>query len=197
MDAISVGNATKRSALPVRAFESVQSPSAVNNRSWFLIYTKASQESVANANLIRQQYETFLPLKQTTRKRSGVVKRAIEALFPRYLLVRLSAMHDNWGPIRSTTGVCNFVRFGEYFARLPDDLVDFLRNTQEVHGPRVIKPVQLAVGDRIRITDGVASGYEGIIIARTARDRVRLLLNTAAGYSAPVDVREQAIELVR
>ena len=197
MNAISVGNASKRSALPGRAFEPVQSAGAVSDRSWFLVYTKASQEAVANANLVRQHYETFLPLKQTKRKRSGVVKLAIEALFPRYLLVRLNVQHDNWSPVRSTTGVCNFVRFGEYFARLPDDLVDFLRGTQEAKGPRIVEPVQLAVGDRIRITDGVASGYEGIIVARTARDRVRLLLNTAAGYSAPVDVREQSVELLR
>ena len=151
---------------------------------------------MAMANTNNDKRAKSLIAKAVEHKASVSAREAawIEALFPRYLLVRLSAMHDNWGPIRSTTGVCNFVRFGEYFARLPDDLVDFLRSTQEMHGPRVIKPVRLAVGDRIRITDGVASGYEGIIVARTARDRVRLLLNTAAGYSAPVDVREQSIE---
>lgn len=165
------------------------------DRFWYLVQTKPKQEKVASRNLEQQEYVTFLPLKRVTRRRCGVTRETIDALFPRYLFISLSPEIDDWSPIRSTFGVLGLVRFGSYYARLPTSLVEYLRDKQTDGGPREMNPPNLSVGDKVRIVHGVAQGYEGIIIARTARDRVRLLLNTAAGYSANVDVVEHTLEL--
>lgn len=167
----------------------------IADRFWYLVQTKPNQEKVASRNLEQQKYETFLPLKRINRRRCGVMREKIDALFPRYLFISLSPENDNWSPIRSTFGVLGLVRFGTYYARLPTNLVEYLKDRQTDSGPREMTPPNLTVGDKVRIVQGVAAGYEGIIVARTARDRVRLLLNTAAGYSANVDVVEHTLEL--
>lgn len=167
----------------------------MSDSAWYLVQTKTSQEKVAQRNLEQQGYDTFLPLKRVKRRRGNVMRESIEALFPRYLFISLSPHSGNWSPIRSTVGVLTLVRFGDYYARLPNDLVEFLRERQTELGPRDLRPPTLAVGDKVRIAEGAAAGYEGIIVARTARDRVQLLLNTAAGYSAKVDIFDRSLEL--
>lgn len=168
---------------------------SLEERSWYLVQTKTSQEKIAQRNLELQGYRTFLPLKRVKRRRAGIMRESVEALFPRYLFISLSARTDNWSPVRSTIGVLTLVRFGDYFARLPDDLVEYLRQRQEDLGPRDLTAPKLVVGAKVRIAEGAAAGYEGIITAKTARDRVQLLLNTAAGYSVKVDVFEHSLEL--
>lgn len=110
-------DALGRSTSQARTLESVQLTGAVGCRSWFLVYTKTWQEKIASANLVRQKYESFLPLNQLKRMRFGLINLSIVTLFPRFLLVCFSAECDKCSPIHSTTSVCNHARFGAYGVR--------------------------------------------------------------------------------
>lgn len=168
-------------------------PVRSQNNSWFLVYAKPRQEMEAESQLFRQGYKTFLPLVQLSRRRCGRTVTLVEAMFPRYLFVRFDVDRSHWTPIASTTGVCGLVRFGECFARVPDKLVSDLKRRHK-SGPIEIKPPPIKTGDEVRIWDGIGHGYSGIVVARTARDRVKVLLKTAAGYTASVDLAESTLE---
>ncbi len=88
-------------------------------RAWYLVYSKPQQERVALENLERQGFTAYLPLVRARRRRQTRVVHVIEPMFPRYLFVNLSDLTDDWGPIRSTIGVSNLVRFGNEAARAP------------------------------------------------------------------------------
>lgn len=146
-------------------------------RSWYLVYTKPRQEEVALLNLQRQGYATYLPRVRQKRRRRGRPVVAVEPLFPRYLFIHLDTHTDNWGPIRSTLGVASLVRFGREPAPVPDDLVSYLRAREGAAGLHDWAEHALAPGDRVRVADGVFGGYEGILLARTSRERVVVLLD--------------------
>lgn len=146
-------------------------------RAWYLVYTKPRQEEVALANLVRQGYGAYLPRARQARRRQGRRLEVVEPLFPRYLFIYLDAGTDNWGPIRSTVGVASLVRFGQEPARVPQALVEFLKEREGAEGLHEWATPELQAGDRVRVAEGVFQGYEGILLARSSRERVLVLLD--------------------
>jgi len=162
-------------------------------KNWYLVYAKPRQETVAQANLARQGYETYLPLIRQVRKQHGRRVAAIGPMFPRYLFIQLDAHTDNWGPIRSTLGVISLVRFGQAAAQVPDDLVANLRQREDEQGVQVLPTEEYQRGARVRITEGSFAGYEGVFLAKSGRDRVVLLLDILGKHTRAV-VGAESIE---
>lgn len=163
-------------------------------KAWYLVYSKPQQERLALENLERQGYPSYLPLIRNRRRRKGRYVAIVEPMFPRYLFVHLSDETDNWGPIRSTIGVANLVRFGQRAARVPDSLIETIRGRDE-DGIQTLAPPELKPGDQVRIVEGVMAGYEAIFQARTGKERVVLLLQLAEDRTARVQASAHDIEL--
>jgi transcriptional antiterminator RfaH len=163
-------------------------------RAWYLIYSKPQQERLALENLERQGYPSYLPMFRHRRRRKGRYVSIIEPMFPRYLFVHLSDETDNWGPIRSTIGVANLVRFGMRAARVPDSLIDTMQERDE-DGVQMLATPELKPGDQVRIVEGVMAGYEAIFQAKTSKERVVLLLQLAQDRTARIQVSAHDIEL--
>jgi len=167
--------------------------SAQEAKCWYLVYTKPRQETVAKINLVRQGYETYLPLTRQPRRRQGKRVAVTAPMFPRYLFIRLDDQTDNWGPIRSTLGVVSLVRFGQTPAKVPLDLIALLRSHEDDQGFQVLPVDDYQRGRRVRITEGSLMGCEGIYLARSGRDRVLLLLEIM-GKPARTQVEAAFIE---
>lgn len=150
---------------------------ADHGKRWYLVYAKPRQERVARTHLERQGYPVYLPLARQVRRRGGRTHSAIAPLFPRYLFVHLDREIDNWAPIRSTVGVVSLIRFGQLPAAVPDDLIGFLRAREGEDGLHAVAPSAYKAGARVRITAGGLTGYEGIFVAASSRQRVLVLLN--------------------
>ena len=79
---------------------------------WYLIHTKPTREVAAEVNLQRQGYQVYYPrLLRPTLVNGRWIDR-VASLFPRYLFLRLAVGRQAMGPVRSTVGVANIVRFG-------------------------------------------------------------------------------------
>lgn len=168
-------------------------PDAIATRTWYLVYCKPRQESVARENLIRQGYETYLPRIREARKRGGRRVSVVAPMFPRYLFVHLNRKTDNWAPIRSTLGVISIVHFGRDAARVPDGLIAMLRAREDAAGIQILPVEKYKPGRRVRIVEGSFAGYEGIFQASSGRDRVTVLLDVL-GRKARASVDSAFIE---
>ena len=144
--------------------------------SWYLIHTKIRQERVALENLERQGFECFLPLIRAEKLRRGVLQIVQEALFPRYLFIRLNTglKSQSWAPIRSTLGVSRLVTFGQIPAQIKDDLIAALRSQSE-DSKAVLRHFE--PGEKVVVTDGPFVGVEAIYQMTDGESRVILLLN--------------------
>ena len=162
-------------------------------KSWYLVYAKPRQEAVAQTNLARQGYETYLPLIQQARKRQGRRVTTVGPMFPRYLFIHLDSESDNWAPIRSTLGVVSLVRFGHHAAQVPANLVATLRHCEDERGLQTVPTKEHQPGTRVRITEGSLAGYDGVFLAKTSRDRVVLLLEILGKHTRAI-VSAEAIE---
>jgi transcriptional antiterminator RfaH len=150
---------------------------STSKKSWYLVYVKPRQESVAQTHLVRQGYEIYLPRVRQFVRRAGRRLAQVGPMFPRYLFVHLDPCFDNWAPIRSTVGVVSIVRFGDAAARVPDELISDLRRREDEHGICPLPDTDFQPGVAVKIVEGSFAGYEAIFLARAGRDRVMLLLD--------------------
>ena len=143
---------------------------------WYLIHTKIRQERVALENLERQGFECFLPLIRAEKLRRGALQIVQEALFPRYLFIRLGTglESQSWALIRSTLGLSRLVTFSQIPAKIDDDLVAARRSQSEASEVvlRHFEP-----GEQVVVTDGPFVGVESIYQMADGEGRVMLLLN--------------------
>lgn len=134
--------------------------------SWFVVRTKPRQEIKAKLNLENQGFTHYLP--ELIRDNGKV-----EALFPGYIFIKNQAGPTPFDKIRSTYGVLNYVRFGDYIAMLNDDVIEALRNRDE----SLVRRDIYQANQKVRITDGPFKDLEAIYQCRSGKDRVILLLN--------------------
>ena len=134
--------------------------------SWFVVRTKPRQETKAKLNLENQGFTHYLP--ELIRDNGKV-----EALFPGYIFIKNQAGPTPFDKIRSTYGVLNYVRFGDYIAMLNDDVIEALRNRDE----SLVRRDIYQANQKVRITDGPFKDLEAIYQCRSGKDRVILLLN--------------------
>ncbi|MCP4409859.1 MAG: transcription/translation regulatory transformer protein RfaH [Gammaproteobacteria bacterium] len=145
---------------------------------WYAILTKPRQESIAEENLRRQSYNTYLPRIKELRKRRGKWRHVIGPLFPRYLFISLNLGIDNIYSIHSTRGVSNLVRFGAKPTPVPKYFVETLRRSADQEtGIHVLHRPPIKKGDSVTIIHGPLAGLQGIFQATKGEERVILLLD--------------------
>jgi transcriptional antiterminator RfaH len=159
---------------------------------WFLVRSKPRQEAVALTHLVRQGYESYLPLfasEKLVRRKATVVQ---EPMFARYLFVRLdtSGNGQSWSPIRSTVGVSELVCFGSRPARVDAALIATLREREMAQ--QANPDALFAAGDSVRITEGAFAGLEAIYQMNDAEGRAMVLLDL---LSKPVAMTIDAASL--
>ena len=153
---------------------------------WYLIHTKPRQEQCALQNLQWQGYECYFPTMPAENLRLGKLDLINQALFPRYLFIRLGQgpSAQSWAPIRSTKGVSRLVTFGSTPAKVDDDLIKSLRNQEKI---AQVEPDRLfKSGERVRITATPFADVEGIYQMTNADQRVIVLIEL---MSKPVKIR--------
>tara|TARA_R110002073_G_scaffold260853_1_gene423713 strand:+ start:97 stop:597 length:501 start_codon:yes stop_codon:yes gene_type:complete len=163
---------------------------------WYLIHSKPKDEKLAQDNLERQGYETYLPLILGRTKKRGKTTKSILPMFPRYLFIHLSDQTDDWGPIRSTLGVSSLIRFGATPAKVPDNLIKTLKHNENSQGIHELTSAPLSPGDKLLIVEGPFEGYEATLFSQKSDDRVIVLLKIAENF-VQVKLEQSLIEPLR
>jgi transcriptional antiterminator RfaH len=144
---------------------------------WFAVHSKPRQENIAEQNLLRQGFDTYLPKIQVRRRRRDKWARVVEPLFPRYLFIRVDPGQHSLSPVRSTLGVAGLVRFGHQIKPVPDAVIAFLRQAEDpqTHRQQADEwPHQS--GDQVQVLEGPFAGLEGVFQCASGEDRAILLV---------------------
>tara|TARA_Y100000385_G_C12911935_1_gene558721 strand:- start:343 stop:891 length:549 start_codon:yes stop_codon:yes gene_type:complete len=143
---------------------------------WVLIHTKANQELIAENNLNKQGFKTFLPLILSSNKDKHT--KSSVPVFPRYLFAQINIDLDNWNSIKSTYGVNKIVMFSEYFPSIPSKVIKLIKEKLDKSGvyKEDVSFVDYKEGDKVSIKKGKFEGVDAIFLSKKSNDRVRLLL---------------------
>jgi len=151
---------------------------------WYLVKTKSKQEDIAILNLENQNFHVYCPF--------VLIRNKNEVLFPGYIFIQLDKDTQNWSPIRSTKGVLHFVRFGLSYAKIPDNIIKFIK-TNELNTAEKLKNInKFKPGDKVQISDGVFKNCIAIFKSYKSDERVILLMNIL-GQQQKLTIKQETL----
>ena len=153
-------------------------------KKWYLIKAKPKQEKIAIANLESQNYDVYCPWAKINNK--------IVVLFPGYLFIYLDKASQNWGSIRSTKGVLNFVRFGLNYAKISNNLIDLIKANELNTSERIKCLSGFKPGDNVQINEGVFKDCIAIFESFKSDERVVLLMNIM-GHQQEINITKKSL----
>ena len=160
---------------------------------WYAVQTRPRQEAIAELNLERQGYHSYLPRIVLRKRRRDKWTRVVEPLFPRYLFIQVDPNQQSLAPVRSTLGVAALVRFGHLLRPVPNEIIACIRQNEDpdTHQHHADEwPHQ--PGEEVRILEGPCTGLTGIFQAPTGEQRALLLIELL-GRQNPITVDMDAI----
>ncbi len=160
---------------------------------WFAAYTTPRHEKAVVRQLNVRQVESFLPLYTSVRRWKNGCQVAVEQpLFPGYVFVHVERRHSV--KVLQVPGVVSIVGSSKEPSPLPHQEIESLR---EALPQRCYEPhPYLAVGDKVRITEGPLEGMAGVLVRKKKSLRVVLTLDLIM-QSVAVEIGMDEIEPLR
>ncbi len=164
-------------------------------KSWFLAQVRPNCIQIAERNLRRQAFDTFVPWTEETRRQRGRFCQRRVPLFPGYLFVGFDPERGGWRAINSTHGVSRLVAFAGMPQAVPDSLLVALRDRCDPSG-LLLPPETLKPGDEVEVTRGPFADFI-VTVEQVTPDRRVWILIDLMGRAARVSVAPEDVRPVR
>lgn len=141
-------------------------------RSWYVVQVlsthekkvKKSLEEFRDAQGMSDLIEKVLiPIENVLEVKKGEQKISEKRLWPGYILVKMNLTDESWMYVKQTTGVIDFLG-GDKPTALSEEEVQEILKDLEFKKEHVTQKHKFAVGDRIKIVDGVFVNFMGEVI---------------------------------
>jgi len=146
------------------------------SKEWFILQFKSNSHHLAAKNLTRQGFETFLPLHETTSRRTSRFINTSKPLFPGYMFIRFDEAESKWHKINSTYGVSRLVTFNSILKPIPTIFVDHLKKRYDFSG-KLIPIKKLKKGDEVTVLKGPFANFIATVEKYEADQRIWILMD--------------------
>lgn len=161
-------------------------------KQWYVFYTYPKFEKKVHECLIKENYESFLPMHWVIRQWSDRKKKLYVPLFPNYIFV--NTKYVQIFEILKNPRVISCVKFNKQPAFLKQKEVDCIKEIVETdYNFEVIS--NLGVGDSIIINDGPLIGMKGVLTEERGSHRFAVQIDSLQ-QSVIVDVPSSCIEIL-
>lgn len=149
---------------------------------WYVIKTKSRQEARAVTHLENQDLDVYCPwlVRKNGRR---------EALFTGYLFISLDCLATHFASIRSTRGVMGMLKFGDWWARVDEKFVEYLKYKE--NGYRNMPLFEQ--NQEVVFKDGPFKNLEAIYLCASGEERAMVLL-TLLGRKQTLVVEESLLK---
>jgi transcription antitermination factor NusG len=131
---------------------------------WHVLWVRSHCEQQVHDQLAGKGFQLFLPRMDTWARRNGTRYRTSVPMFPGYVFVHHVMDKASYIAIRKTSGLVKLL--GEQWDRLaivPDREIQAIQKIHNSRMPALPHPY-LREGLRVRITHGLLTGAEGILL---------------------------------
>ena len=146
------------------------------SKEWYILQFKSNSHHLAAKNLTQQGFETFLPLHDTTSRRTSRFINTSKPLFPGYMFIRFDKVESEWHKINSTYGVSHLITFNSILKSVPTIFVDHLMKRYDLSGK--LLPIQkLKKGDQVTVLKGPFANFIATVEKYEADQRIWILMD--------------------
>jgi len=137
---------------------------------WYVIHIQTSYEGrvkqaleqrVKSLGVEDKIFDIVIPTREIIVVKKGKKTKAIEKVFPGYILVKMILNDDSWLVVRTTEGVTGFVGAGLKPTSISDKEVEAIMKFVKQEQPKFKS--KFSVGEAVKITDGPFSDFLGSI----------------------------------
>ena len=161
-------------------------------KKWFIIQFKPNSHRLAERNLHRQGFESFLPLHEVTKHKYNRYVSDLRPLFPGYMFVAFDPESGPWRQINRTVGVSKLVSFGHQPISIPLDLISGLMARCNSVG-KLLPPNQFNKGEAVQLLTGPFANYIAKVETIDADQRVWVLMELM-GRVTPISVKTNQLK---
>ena len=156
---------------------------------WYAVYTYPRHEKTVARYLDDQSFEIFLPLFTITSQWKDRRVRITQPLFPGYVFTRISL--DKRVGVLGSPGVIRIVSFNGIPAPIDEAEIAAVRRC--VTAVTIQPHPFLAIGERVRVREGVFEGVEGIVLRRNNRCKLVVSLGLI-GQGLAFEIESEQLE---
>ena len=162
---------------------------------WYLIQFKPNSHRLAERNLQRQGFETFLPMQKITRRKASRFVSDLKPLFPGYMFVSVNSDLAPWRSINSTIGVSRLVSFEGKPKPLPLQLISGLMLRCDASGT-LLPPKSLNEGDSVEMLTGPFANFIATVDTIDPEQRIWVLMDFM-GQKTRMQVTSDQLQLAK
>ena len=146
------------------------------SKQWAVLQFKPNSQSIAECNLNRQKFETFLPLIETTKCRNGKFNFTLRPLFPGYMFVSFNRTQTPLHKINCTYGVSKLLTLNNKPQLIPNSIVSSIRAQCNQKGV-LLSPKQFSKGDSVTLVSGPFDNFLATVDNVDENQRIWVLIN--------------------
>ena len=142
---------------------------------WYLVQFKPNRHQIAQKNLKRQSFKTFLPIEKKIQFKYGKKKIINTPLFLNYMFVEIP-YEEKRHTVSSTYGVSRIISINGAKKPIPTNLVIELTKRCDKNGI-LMPPKELKQGDKIRVINSPFTEFITTIDQIDAQKRIWILMD--------------------
>jgi transcriptional antiterminator RfaH len=146
------------------------------SKEWFILQFKPNSHHQATKNLVRQGFETFLPLHDTTSRKASRFVTTSKPLFPGYMFIKFDRAESKWHKINNTYGVSRLVTFNSILKPIPALFVNNLMTRYDFSG-KLLPIKKLKKGDQVTVLNGPFADFIATIETYETEQRIWILMD--------------------
>ena len=162
--------------------------------SWYLVQFKKNLHRLAERNLNRQEFKTFLPMQDFTYKNGSKFSTQIRPLFPGYMFVNIELEKSPWRKINSTLGVLRLICEDGVPRKVPIGIVKCLMSRCDRSG-KLLLPSSLKRGDSVAILSGPLANFAATVDTIDSNRRIWVLMDIM-GQLTKVHLAPEKLEVL-
>ena len=117
---------------------------------WFLAQFKPNSHKIAERNLTRQGFWTFITMQEEVRPARGEFRSQMRPLFPGYVFVALDLLGGGWRAVNSTYGLTRLMSLGKKPTPVPLGSMSEMMLRCDREG-KLLPPNLLKPGDEVML----------------------------------------------
>jgi transcriptional antiterminator NusG len=172
---------------------------------WYIIHVYSGFEQKVKDAVLEQAEqkglgslfeEVLVPSEEVVEVRRGKKVSTDRKFFPGYVLIKMDLNDETWSLVRNTAKVTGFLGAGGKPSPIPDAEAERIQAqmAEGVEHPRM--SVSFVTGDRIRVTDGPFSTFEGVVEdVEEGKGRLRVSVSIF-GRATPVELEYSQVERI-
>ena len=146
------------------------------SKEWFILQFKPNSHHKAVKNLNRQNFETFLPLHDTTSRKLSRFINTSKPLFPGYMFIKFDRAETEWRKINNTYGVTNLITFNSILKPIPTRVIECLISRCDLSG-KLLPVKKLKKGDQVKLLKGPFANFAATVEKYEDDQRIWVLMD--------------------